>query len=331
VSRPFFTIVITTYDRALIVRRCIDSCLSQSFADFELVVVDDGSTDGTAAMLESYDDPRLRVVAHDSNRGINPSRYTGVTNARGEWIVVVDSDDELAPGALVRLREIIAGLPPGVRVVRSRLRHDDGRITPAFVPAEPYGYEGRIRWAEAEGGNDAGRCLHRDVFEASPYIHDRRGAMETLFELNLAQSETSVCVEDVLGLVHSDAPDSWLRSNGASDLIPRLRREAPDMLWMAETTLSRHGPALARIGPRQHQTLLRNASMQAFLLGRRRQGASYALRALRGRKLDLQTWATLLLGLIGPGCAARGALAYRRLGDNSGRRMPPRSASASTA
>ena len=51
--------------------------------DFEIVVVDDGSSDDTQAVLaERYDDPRLRVVAHESNRGINPSRHTGATNAR---------------------------------------------------------------------------------------------------------------------------------------------------------------------------------------------------------------------------------------------------------
>ena len=276
-------------------------------------MVDDGSSDATVTALETLSDPRLRVVAHDQNRGINPSRFTGVANAHGEWVVVVDSDDELVPGALARLREIIAGLPPEVRVVRSRQRHDDGGVTPSFLPDGPYGYEGRIRWAEAEGGQDAARCLHRSVFESAPYIEDRRGAQETLFELNLAAIATSVCVEDVLTLVHSDAPDSWLRAHRAADLVPRLRAEAADILWMAETTLERHGEALRRLGPRQYAVVLRIASTQAFLLGRRRLGAHYGLRALRRRPLDLAGWVTLALGLAGPAATARGAVAYRRL------------------
>src|SRR6187399_82206 len=223
---PTFSIVITTYNRARIVCRCIDACLAQTLADFEIVVVDDGSGDETLAVLDQrYDDPRLRVVAHESNRGINPARHTGATNARGEWVVVVDSDDELLPGALERLRDLIADLPPGVRVLRSRQLHDDGRITPSFVPDGPYGYEGRIRWAEAEGGNDAARCLQRDVFAQTPYIDGRRGAMETLFELNLAEREASVCVEEVTTRVHADAPDSWLRAASATDVVPRLQRE----------------------------------------------------------------------------------------------------------
>jgi glycosyltransferase involved in cell wall biosynthesis len=136
-SPPTFSIVITTYNRARIVCRCIDACLAQSTEDFEIVVVDDGSSDDTVAVLgERYDDPRLRLVRHEANRGINPSRHSGVANARGEWVVVVDSDDELLPVALERLRELIEGLPEGVRVLRSRQLHDDGHVTPSFVPPD---------------------------------------------------------------------------------------------------------------------------------------------------------------------------------------------------
>jgi glycosyltransferase involved in cell wall biosynthesis len=308
---PFFSVVITSYNRARIVRRCLDSCLTQDWSDFEVIVVDDGSSDHTVARLEEYSDPRLRVIAHERNRGINPARFTGASAARGEWVVVVDSDDELLPGALRRLRELIETLPEGVRVLRGSQLHDDGRVTPAFVPDGPYGYEGRIRWAEAEGGQDAARCLHRSVFAETPYIDGRRGAMETLFELNLAEKQTSVCVEDVLTRLHHDAPNSWLREAGSASLVPRMRREAPDMLWMAETTLERHGAALARYGPGQLVTVLRIASTQAFLLGQRRKGARYGLRALRRRPLDFAAWVTLLLGLLGPRAVERGAVAYR--------------------
>lgn len=312
-AAPFFTVVVTTYNRERIVRRAVDSCLAQSFDDFEVVIVDDASTDGTVAALESYDDPRVRVVVHERNRGINPARHTGTVAARGEWIVVVDSDWELKPEALERLRAAIDGLPEDVRVVRFRLLWDDGRVTPAFVPAEPFGYEGRIRWAEEEGGEDAGRCIAAEVFERTPYIADRRGAIETLFELDLARAERTLALDEVLGLEHSDAPNSWMRSTTAAELIPRLRTEAPDMLWMAETSLERHGEALRRWGPCQYANLQRVAALQSFLLGRRRAGARHALRSLRCRPLVPLSWITLVLGLLGPGASARGILTLRKL------------------
>jgi hypothetical protein len=311
-SSPFFSIVVPTYNRERIVGRCIESCLGQSFSDYELIVVDDHSSDGTVEALRLYDDSRLRIVVHERNRGISPSRHTGVVNASGEWIVIVDSDWELIPDALARLHEIVEGLPDGIRVIRSRLLWDDGGITPRFTPEGPIGYEGRIRWAEEEGGHDAAHCMHRAAFETTPLFADRRGAMESLYELELAGNETTLCVEDVLGREHTDAPNSWLRSVAASELVPRLFSEAPDMLWMAETTLERHGEGLRRNGPRQYVTMLRVASVQAFLLGQRRKGAGYAFEALRRRPLEPIAWVTLLLGLIGPRAVARGTLALRR-------------------
>jgi Glycosyl transferase family 2 len=313
-ATPFFSVVVTTYNRERIVRRAVDSCLAQSFDDLEVVVVDDASSDGTVAALESYDDPRLRVVVHESNRGINPTRHTGAVEARGEWVVVVDSDWELMPEALERLRAAIAVLPEGVRVVRFRLRWDDGSVTPRFVPAEqPYGYEGRIRWAEEEGGEDAGRCVKADVFATTPYIADRRGAIETRFELDLARAERSICLDEILGIEHSDAPNSWMRSTSAAELMPRLRQEAPDMLWMAETSLEHHGEALRRWGPRQYANLQRVAALQSFLLGRRRDGLRHASRSLRRRPLSPLAWITLFLGLAGPRATCRGILVLRRL------------------
>jgi hypothetical protein len=85
------------------------------------------------------------------------------------------------------------------------------------------------------------------------------------------------------------------------------------MLWMAETALQRHGPALRRQGPGQYTTLLRVASVQAFLLGKRGVGVRYAVAALRRRPLEPQAWVTLVLGLIGPRAVAHGTLALRRL------------------
>ena len=248
------------------------------------------------------------MVVHERNRGINPARHTGIVAARGEWVVVVDSDWELLPDALERLRAAIDGLPEGVRVVRYRLLWDDGAVTPALHPCRALSAtRAGSAGSQEEGGNDAGRCIHRrgprDDAATSP---SRRGAMETLFELDLARGRDDPLPRRVLGKEHSDAPNSWLRTAEAAELLPRLRSEAPDMLWMAETTLQRHGEALRRSGPSQYATMLRVAAVQAFLLGQRRDGIRHALRALRRRPLEPLAWVTLVLGLLGPGAVARG-------------------------
>ena len=73
-ARPFVSIVIPTYNRAYCINRAISSVLNQSFRDLELIIVDDGSTDGTEEILKDYIDERIRVVVHGHNRGVGPQR-----------------------------------------------------------------------------------------------------------------------------------------------------------------------------------------------------------------------------------------------------------------
>lgn len=97
---PTVSVVIPTFNRADILPRAIDSVLAQTESDFELLVVDDGSTDDTQAVLDAYDDPRLRVEAHGTNRGGNVARNTGIEHARGTYVAFLDSDDEWLPTKL---------------------------------------------------------------------------------------------------------------------------------------------------------------------------------------------------------------------------------------
>ena len=89
---PKVSVVIPTYDRAVKVQRAIDSVLAQTMTDLEVVVVDDGSSDGTQEVLcEKFGD-RIRYYAQ-SNQGVSVARNRGVEEARGEWIAFLDSDD----------------------------------------------------------------------------------------------------------------------------------------------------------------------------------------------------------------------------------------------
>ena len=100
--RPKVSVVLNTYNRAAHVRRAIDSVLSQSGVDLELVVVDDGSTDETCAVIAEAVDARLRYV-RQSNRGLSASRNLGAREARGDWLLFLDDDDRLCEGALEAL------------------------------------------------------------------------------------------------------------------------------------------------------------------------------------------------------------------------------------
>lgn len=96
---PKVSVVIPTYDRAAKVQRAIESVLSQTMRDLEVVVVDDGSSDNTAEVLSGKFGDRIRYYAQ-TNQGVSVARNRGVTEARGEWIAFLDSDDLWEPDKL---------------------------------------------------------------------------------------------------------------------------------------------------------------------------------------------------------------------------------------
>jgi glycosyltransferase involved in cell wall biosynthesis len=98
---PKVSVVVATYNRATLLAETIDSVLQQRFQDYELIVVDDGSTDGTQALLQSYRS-RIRYL-YQENRGPSAARNLGVRHARAPWIAFQDSDDLTEPNHLETL------------------------------------------------------------------------------------------------------------------------------------------------------------------------------------------------------------------------------------
>ena len=90
---PRVSIVTPTYNRADLLRQTIDSVRAQSFADFELLVLDDGSTDGTRELVLGYHDPRLVYCARPHTRHLSKLRNDGIRQARGQYVALLDSDD----------------------------------------------------------------------------------------------------------------------------------------------------------------------------------------------------------------------------------------------
>ena len=103
----FFSILIPVYQVERYLRQCVDSVLGQSEKEYEILLVDDGSTDGSGAICDEYAAryPDIVRVIHQENKGLLLARRTAIQAARGDWVVHLDSDDYLLPGALKAIRE----------------------------------------------------------------------------------------------------------------------------------------------------------------------------------------------------------------------------------
>jgi len=100
-NKPFFSIVLPIYNVEKYIDRCINSIINQSFQDFEIILVDDGSTDNCPKICDDWSskDKRIKIV-HKKNEGLGYARNTGLENCCGEYVWFIDSDDYIKPGAL---------------------------------------------------------------------------------------------------------------------------------------------------------------------------------------------------------------------------------------
>jgi len=97
-KQPLVSVIIPTYNRGWVLREAIDSVLAQDFKDFELIVVDDGSTDNTGEILDSYDQDL--IVLRQSNKGVSAARNRGIAATAGRLVAFLDSDDLWLPPKL---------------------------------------------------------------------------------------------------------------------------------------------------------------------------------------------------------------------------------------
>ena len=112
-QRPLFSLVVPVYKAEAYLRECVDSVLNQTYEDFELILVDDGSPDNCGAICDEYAarDPRV-VVMHQKNGGPTSARRAGAAAGTGQYILLLDSDDRLENGTLERMSEIIREKAP---------------------------------------------------------------------------------------------------------------------------------------------------------------------------------------------------------------------------
>lgn len=128
---PQVSVIIPTYNRAYCLAEAIESVLSQTFQDFELIVVDDGSTDATARIICSYKE-RLRYIRQD-NAGVSAARNAGIRAATGDWIAFLDSDDQWLPEKLAVQIEALRAYPTGVaHMVDVLIELPEGKLISAF-------------------------------------------------------------------------------------------------------------------------------------------------------------------------------------------------------
>lgn len=143
---PKLSVIVNMFNEEEWLPRCVESIRSQDYEDWELLLVDDGSTDGTPALCDAYAaaDPRVRVI-HQANKGFSGSRNTGLNAATGDYVMLVDADDYIEPGTLAEAAAEIDkyGEPDLVIGGLNWVIYDENGVveSTAVAPVEDYVFE----------------------------------------------------------------------------------------------------------------------------------------------------------------------------------------------
>jgi glycosyltransferase involved in cell wall biosynthesis len=154
VKNPTVSVIIPTFNRANLIEKAIKSVLKQTYQDFEIIVVDDGSIDNTEEIIRGFKDKRVKYIKkYKKNRGISVARNIGIKVARGKYIALLDSDDEWLPEKLNKQMKIFESESSEVGVVYTGdyyVNEKDKEIKKVHIPRKKgYIYEDLLK---AEGG-----------------------------------------------------------------------------------------------------------------------------------------------------------------------------------
>lgn len=134
------SVIIPLYNKEGSIAQALDSVMAQECQDFEVIVVDDGSTDGGAAVVENYGDPRIRLVRQE-NAGVSAARNRGIEEARGEYVAFLDADDVWMPGFLSEIGVLQKEFPQCRAQATNYVFNSNGVKSPTILRKIPFGGE----------------------------------------------------------------------------------------------------------------------------------------------------------------------------------------------
>jgi glycosyltransferase involved in cell wall biosynthesis len=286
---PAVTVIIPTFNRATLLPKAVESVLKQTYQDFEILLIDDASSDATPTVCRGFSDPRVRYIRHRENRGIAGARNTGVSNARGRFIAFLDDDDEWLPQKLSRQVEVLENSSRSIGAVYTAFEMVDketGRGRGEIRPAK----SGHIlhelcmrNWI----GTASTVCLKRECFdEAGPFDEKVTFGEEYDMWIRIAHRYDFKYIDEILV------------KYGVHPL--RLSMNYDAMIGGLREQLKKHGEFFA-LDPPNHSRRFANLGVLYCYVGEVAKAREAFRNAIRATPLWAKLYAYLALSLFGAG------------------------------
>ena len=251
------------YNRAATLPRAISSVLCQDMPDWELIIVDDGSTDNTRAVMEDYQrrDSRIRTAFHERNLHVHAAKNTGFDLMQGTWFTTLDSDDEMVPHALSSMLRVLERVDPTINAITCNC-HDTTTGT--------FSGNGLVhdQWLDFEtlatqcSGEHWGITKH-SLLGKRRFNSKMRGGAEGILWWKISRTAKRYYLHQALRIYHTEGADRISRSARIVNLEDRLgyyRELALETEYLAQ---------LRQFRPEEYVAVQRNIALVMAVSGRR--------------------------------------------------------------
>jgi len=297
---PAVSVIIPAYNRAATVAQAIRSVIAQTYQDFEILVVDDCSTDDTHGAVAAVKDPRVRYLRHDRNRGGSAARNTGIAASTGRYIAFLDSDDEWRPEKLAKQVERFEASPPRVGLVGTGQIsvYDNGRTW-----ERPLTISGDVRQTLLTYnvvGSASNGMIRRSVIDVVTGFDETLPSWQDIdLWLRIAEHFDIAIVPEYLTVIHEHGSGNRITMNVASQIRGR------------ELFCQKHAEAIRR-GRVEHIHLRETGRMyQSGLIGDRAKARRWYLASIKAKPGSLVAY-FLLASTYVPPSIYRTLLSFRR-------------------
>ena len=296
---PKVSVITATYNHAHFLARSIQSVLNQTYEDFELIIVDDGSTDDTEKVVKNLSNEKVKYIKHQKNQGASVARNTGIRSAKGDYIAILDADDEWTPEILEKQMKVYYTAPMEVGVVYTRyIKYDSlGDCVPPLKVAKKKGdlfkqllYGLHIQWQSS--------LIKRECFNKVGLISESMlYARDWDFFLRISQHYQFLYIDKPLAIIY-EQPEGRLSKQ--ERLIVDIQR----ILKMYFSQIKQDRRVLAKYYFR--------IAYFSCSVGKIGQGRCYYLKSLRAYPMDIVIISAFVTSLLGSRIHNAAFIIYRR-------------------
>jgi glycosyltransferase involved in cell wall biosynthesis len=296
------SVIIPTYNRAHLVGRAIQSVLDQTYQDFGLIIVDDGSTDNTEEVVKSFNEKRVRYIKHERNKGVSAARNTGIKATRSKYIAFQDSDDIWQPEKLKKQMAAFRSAPSKCGVVYTGFfRIEGGKKT--YIPSPTIAQkEGDIYNSLLKGNfvTPQAAVVKRECLEKVGVFDERFSSLED-WELwiRISKYYHFKCIDEPLVTSYS-MPDSLLANQDA-------------FIRGYELILEKHFEDIKKRG--QLGSHYSNIGCSLCFSGELGRGRDYLIKAVVTRPLNIKILLLAFISLFGQTAFNAVVKSYREIRD----------------